>query len=208
MFLLLFVLKPMFFRWGCKNWHTTELFHPVPMGVSSPGLQCRKSVQREHQWQCLAAVPTEEQTRLWETGSSALCPPLLPTYRRLGNAGGKRTSSKFFSNDWYLTQSRSRAWMVSATERSRFTWQCQEAHQLGCPKPLYQSRLSWKYLCLYHYPMQSVTTKPKFSIVTYNTCLNREMWQLPVLVLTDYSVDFWEPVNMSFFWPHSRIYHW
>lgn len=96
MLLLLFVLKPLLFRWGCKNWHTTELFHPVPVGVSSPGLQHRESVQREHQWQSLAAPPTEEQTGLWEIGSSALCPALLPTHRRLGNAGGKWASSNFF----------------------------------------------------------------------------------------------------------------
>lgn len=64
-------------------------------------------------------------------------------------------------------------------EKSWFTWQCQEAQQLGCPKPLHQSRLSWKHLCLYHYSMQSVATKTKFSILTYDTCLNRELWQAP-----------------------------
>lgn len=114
MFLLLFILQPMFFRWGCKNWPVTKLLHPVPRGVSSPGLQHGQSVPCEHQWLRLAAAPAEQQTRLWETGSSALCPALLPTHRRLGNAGGKKTSCKFFSSDWCLIQSRSRPWMASA----------------------------------------------------------------------------------------------
>lgn len=162
----------MFFRWGCKNWHITKLFHPVPMGVNSPGLRFRKSVWCEHQWQCLAAVPTEEQTRLWEIGSSALCPALLSTHRRLGNAGGKTTSSKLFSINWHLIQ------MVSTKEKTWFTWQCQDAHQLVCPNLLYRSRLSWN-ICLYHYSMQNITTKTKFSTLSYNTCLNREMWQAP-----------------------------
>lgn len=62
-------------------------------------------------------------------------------------------------------------------ERSWFTWQCQEAHQLGCPKPHYQS---WKHLCVTITTLCKVlATKTKFSILSYNIWLNREMWQAP-----------------------------
>lgn len=189
MFLLLFVLKPMFFRWGCKNWHITKLFHPVPMGVNSPGLWSRKSVWCEHQWQCLAAVPTEEQTRLWEIGSSSLCPALLPTHRRLGNTGGKSTSSKLFSSDWCHIQSRGKAWMISSKEKSQFTWQCQESHQLGCPKASNWSRLSWKHLCLYHYSMQ---TKCYYQNRSFYTLLQHLLKQREV---TSSLFSFWQIIR-------------
>lgn len=87
----------MLFRWGCKNWHVAELLYPIPTHVNSLGLPHRKYVCCEHQWERLTTPPTEQQTRQREISSSTLCPVILPTHRRLGNAGGKRTSSTFFS---------------------------------------------------------------------------------------------------------------
>lgn len=160
MFLVLFIIKSMFFRWGCKNWHVAKLLHPIPTHVNSLGLPRRKYVCREHQWQRLTTVPAEQQTRQREIGSSTLCPVILPTHRRLGNAGEKRTSSKFFQR--LMSYTKQRQGMNDTSQRRKVLihmfWQCQEPHQLGClncfigqgcPENIYLCiTTSWKVLLL------------------------------------------------------------
>lgn len=201
----------MFFRWRCKNWHVAKLLHQIPTHVNSLRLPRRKYVCCEHQWQRLTTVPTEEQTRQWEIGGSTLCSVALPTHRRLGNAGGKRLFSKFFQ--CLMSYTKQGQGMSNVSQRRkvlihRYLLAVPRGSSAGLPKLLYLSRLSWKHLSLYHYFMQSVTTENRVLTVCYKSCLNRDLTNSHVLILADYLVDFWEPVNMSFFWPHSRIYHW
>lgn len=142
----------MFFRWGCKNWHVAKLLHPIPTQVNSLGLQCRKYICCEHQWECSTTLPTEQQTRQWEIGSSTLCSVVLPTHGRLGNAGRKIISSKF---QWLLSYTKHSQGMSDISQRKvlihMYLLIVPRDSSAALPKLLYWSRLSWKHLSPLHY---------------------------------------------------------
>lgn len=199
----------MFFRWGCKNWHVAKLLHPIPTQVNSLGLQHRKYICCEHQWECSTTLPTEQQTRQWEIGSSTLCSVVLPTHGGLGNAGRKIISSKF---QWLLSYTKHSQGMSDISQRKvvihMYLLIVPRDSSAALPKLLYWSRLSWKHLSPPHYFTQSVTTENSLYSLLEHMLEQKGVTHSPVFILTDYLVDIWEPVNMSFFWPHSRIYHW
>lgn len=121
----------------------------------------------------------------------------------------KEPPLSFFSN-WCCIQSSVRAWMIPAKEekswltcfgsaRSLISWAAWIALLV---KAVLKTFIS---VSLLH--GKSYYWKQSFYSLLQHMLKQRDVTNSPVLILTDNLVDFWEPVNMSFFWPHSRIYH-